>query len=84
MRNGGAVGVRFEGPMKNFRNRLTGMLLWTMIVSSCSWGDRPVEEPIESDPGKFAPLTLKTLNGETRSVSHFMGKVTLVNFFFPT
>lgn len=70
--------------MKSIRIYMTVILLWSMLVPACSWGDPPPEDPVETDPGKFAPLTLKTLNGETRSISHFMGKATLVNFFFPT
>lgn len=80
-----AAFMHIEGLMKNFRFRMAGLLLMAVFLPACTWMDRPdVEDPVETDPDKFAPLTLKTLNGETRSVSHFLGKATLVNFFFPT
>jgi peroxiredoxin len=52
--------------------------------SGCS-SEPPPGEPMHFDTGKdFQPFELTDLEGQSRQLSDFLGKSTLVSFFFPT
>lgn len=50
----------------------------------CS-GKPPEGTPIDLEEMRnFEPFTLQTVDGETKHLNDFLGKATLVAFFFPT
>lgn len=62
-------------------------LLFAFLALSplgCS-GKPPEGTPIDLEEMRnFEPFTLQTVDGETKHLNDFLGKATLVAFFFPT
>ncbi len=42
-----------------------------------------IQNPVVA-AGKFRPFSLETLDGKTKSLGDYLGRLTLVTFFFPT
>jgi len=73
--------------------RLLGTVLsWTGLVffllwacPGCSTAYSPEGEPIDMESlREFKPFELPDLSGQTRQLSDYLDKVTVVAFFFPT
>jgi len=63
---------------------LTLLLVLALGFVACS-SEPPPGEPIHFDTGNsFKPFELLDLEGQTRQLSDFLARSTLVSFFFPT
>jgi cytochrome oxidase Cu insertion factor (SCO1/SenC/PrrC family) len=64
--------------------RLLLLTLLMLFPLACS-GKAPEGTPIDLEEMRnFEPFTLQTVDGETKYLNDFLGKATLVAFFFPT
>jgi len=60
------------------------ILLFAMIPSACTT-QAPEGRPIDMEAMRtFSPFQLKGLDGKSHSLQEYLGRVTLVSFFFPT
>ncbi len=55
------------------------------VAAACTGTTPPEGTPIDLEAMReFKPFELRTLSGETRRLSDYLDRVTLVAFFFPT